>query len=152
LVTTAIAAMMPASTISTPKLSENTESSLVRAATSSQTIVSISGARIAAWARSAAAETMASGSVMVIPPRSVTPADPRRRSSGFTDARTTSHDTRSPGGSVAAPRSAMMWVTPGSSANSWSTVAVRSGGVMMRRWTMTDVGSQSLGVGDAVAT
>ena len=30
------------------------------------------------------------------------------RTSGFTDARTTSHDTRSPGGSVAAPRSVVM--------------------------------------------
>jgi hypothetical protein len=43
-----MAAMMPASTISTPKLTEKVESSLVRAATSSQTMVSISGVRI--WA------------------------------------------------------------------------------------------------------
>jgi hypothetical protein len=136
-VTTAIAAMMPASTINAPKLTENAESSLVRAETSSHTIVSISGVRISACARSAAVETTASSSVIVIPPRSVTPADLRRRISGFTDARTTSQETRSPGGSVAAPRSAVMWVTPGSSASSWSTVAVRSGGVMMRRWSMT---------------
>ena len=32
----------------------------------------------------------------------------------------------------AATRPAVMWVTPGSSASSWSTVAVNSGGVMMR--------------------
>jgi hypothetical protein len=134
---TAMAAMMPARTISTPKLTENAESSLVRAETSSQTMVSISGVRISAWARSAAVEMTASGSVMVIPPRSVTPADLSRRSSGFTEARTTSHETRSPGGWVAAPWSAVMWVTPGSSASSWSTVAVSSGGVMMRRWSMT---------------
>ena len=70
-------------------------------------------------------------------------ADRRRRISGFTDARTTSHDTRSPGGSVAAPRSAAMWVTPGSSASSCSTVAVRSGGVMMRRWSMRSSRSSS---------
>ena len=143
--------MMPANTISAPKLTENAESSLVRAETSSQTIVSISGARISACARSAAVEMTASGSVMVIPPRSDTPADLRRRISGFTEARTTSHDTRSPGGSVAAPRSVVMWVTPGSWASSWSTVPVRSGGVMMRRWSMTEVRSQSLRVGEALA-
>jgi hypothetical protein len=137
LVTTAIAAMMPASTISAPKLTEKVESSLVRAATSSQTIVSISGVRICACARSAAPEMRVSSSVMVIPPCAVTPADLRRRSSGFTDARTTSQETRSPGGWVAAPRSTVMWVTPGSSANSRSTVPVTCGGVMMRRWSMT---------------
>lgn len=79
LVRTAIAAMMPARTISTPKLTDNVESSLVRAETSSQTIVSISGVRIWAWARSATVEMTASSSVMVIPPRSVTPAARRRR-------------------------------------------------------------------------
>jgi hypothetical protein len=143
--------MMPASTISTPKLIENTESSLVRAETSSQTTVSISGVRICAWARSAALEMTASSSIIVIPPRSATPADLRRRTSGWTEARTTSHDSRSPGGSLAAPRSAVMWVTPGSSASSWSTAGVRSGGVTMRRWSMTAVRSQSLGAGDELA-
>ena len=52
LVRIAIAAMMPASTISTPKLREKVESSLVRAATSAQTVVSMSGARICCCARS----------------------------------------------------------------------------------------------------
>ena len=42
-VTMAIAAMLPASTIRAPKLTENRDSSLVRADTSSQTIVSIAG-------------------------------------------------------------------------------------------------------------
>jgi hypothetical protein len=118
LVRTAIAAMMPARTIRTPKLTDNAESSLVRADTSSHTMVSISGVRIAAWARSAAAEMTASGSVRVIPPCSATPAALSRRSSGFTDARTTSQATRSPAGWVAAPRFTVMWVTPGSPASS----------------------------------
>ena len=110
--------MMPARTISTPKLTDNAESSLVRAETSSQTMVSISGVRIWAWARSATVEMTASSSVMVIPPRSVTPAARRRRTSGFTDARTTSQPTRSPGGRVATPRFTVMWVTPGSPVSS----------------------------------
>ena len=56
-----LAAMQPASTIRRPKLNENTESSLVRAETSSQTTVAISGVRISAWAWSAAVEAGTSG-------------------------------------------------------------------------------------------
>jgi hypothetical protein len=46
-------------------------------------MASISGARICCCARSAAVEMTVSSSVMVIPPRSVTPADRRRRISGL---------------------------------------------------------------------
>ncbi|MGZ8566005.1 MAG: hypothetical protein ACXWXS_03025 [Actinomycetota bacterium] len=70
--TIAIEAMTPANTISSPKLTENVDSSLVRAATSSQTTVSISGVTTCACARSAAAEMTVSSSVSVIPPRSDT--------------------------------------------------------------------------------
>ena len=56
-------ASSPASTISRPKLTENVDSSLVRAATSSHTTVSISGVRIVARARSAALEMTVSISV-----------------------------------------------------------------------------------------
>jgi hypothetical protein len=56
LVTIAIDAITPANTISRPKLSENADWSLVRAATSSHTIVSISGVTTRDRARSAAAE------------------------------------------------------------------------------------------------
>ena len=60
--------------MSAPKLTEKAESSLVRAETSSQTIVSISGVTTLACARSAELEMTASGSVMVIPPQ---PQGPR---------------------------------------------------------------------------